>query len=255
MQPSLPVQSAPPPRPRFQGAREAPITTALVALNVIVFALEEQWGGSHRTETLVRMGAIFPPATGLARWASMLAYGYLHVGGLHIGMNMFALWNIGRMLEPSLGSGRFFTLYTLSLLGGGIAIQLSPAPHVTAGASGAIFGLMGAICAILWRRYRSARHDEERRSIRGSIGGLLLPNVVISLLPGVSLLGHVGGLLVGAGYYAISVGTRSERGLPRPREGAAGATWTALLLAALTLLCIAWLWWALQPWGRSSASA
>src|SRR5690349_20852354 len=158
MQTSQPVETPPRSRPSPpSGVRQAPITAALIATNAIVFALEEQWGGSHATETLVRMGAVFPPATGLLRWASLLAYGYLHIGTLHIGMNMLGLWNIGRSLEPLLGGSRFFILYTLSLIGGGIAIRLSPSPGVTAGASGALFGLLGAICAILWRRYRDAR--------------------------------------------------------------------------------------------------
>ena len=249
----------PPVRQRGQGhrallltARALPITTSLIALNSLVFALESAWDGGRPTVTLVRMGAIHPASAGLLHWTSFMAYGYLHIGLAHIGMNMFALYSLGRVLEPLLGGGRFFVLYTLSLLGGGMAIALSTAPHVTAGASGAIFGLLGAICALLWQRHRSAHLDEERRAIRGLLGRLLLPNVIISLLPGVSLLGHAGGLIVGAAFSAPFLRARLAGRPHGERSPAMNAA--AIALAVLTLLCVAWIWWVLQPWRTADLS-
>lgn len=231
---------------RTPGARDAPITTALIVVNVLVFMLEENWGGSDVTATLVRMGAIYRDEAEVLRAATLLSYGYLHIGALHIGMNMFALWNIGRLLEPVLGSARFFVLYSLSLLGGGAAIMASPAPHVTAGASGALFGLLGAICALLWRRYRNARFGDERRVILGSIGRLLLPNVVISLLPGVSLLGHAGGLVVGALFTAPFFAGKGQ--LPRTPERSVLMIGLALVLGLLTVFAVGSVWLYFQPW-------
>lgn len=231
------------------GARDAPITTALIVVNVLIFALEETWGGSETTRTLVRMGAIFSDDPAGLRLATLMTYGYLHIGPLHIGMNMFGLWNIGRMLEPLLGPSRFFLLYTLSLLGGGIAIALSPTPHITAGASGALFGLLGAICALLLRRYRNSRSAPERKVIRGWLGRMLLPNVLISLLPGVSFLGHAGGLLIGALFMARSlVGPADPRAALAVRERSVPADISAVLLLLLTLGALAWQWWSFAPW-------
>ncbi len=231
------------------GARDAPITTALIVINVLVFALEEMWGGSETTRTLVGMGAIFSDGPAGLRWATLLSYGYLHIGPLHIGMNMFGLWNIGRMLEPLLGPSRFFVLYTLSLLGGGLAIALSPTPHITAGASGALFGLLGAVCALLLRRYRNSRSAPERKVLRGFIGRMLLPNVLISLLPGVSFLGHAGGLVIGALFMARSlVGPADPRAALSSPKGAAPLDAFAVLLALFTLGAVAWQWWSFAPW-------
>lgn len=226
--------------------RAAPITSALIAVNVLVFGLQAVWGDAGRTVTLVRMGAISPLTTGFVQLASLITYGYLHTGAVHIGMNMLALYSLGRTLEPILGSSRFFVLYTLSLVGGGVAIASSSAPHVTAGASGAVFGLLGALCVLLWQRYRSLRVESERRTIRSLLGRLLLPNVLISLLPGVSLLGHAGGFVVGAGFIAPFVRARLT-----DRPGSATMKNTAIALATLTLLCIAGVWASLQPWSST----
>lgn len=223
--------------------RRAPITTALVVINVVIFLLEEQWGGSDKMSTLARMGATYRGSPDFVRPATLFSYGYLHIGAFHLGMNMFALWNIGRMLEPLMGKSRFFVLYTLSLLGGGVAIMLSPSASLTAGASGALFGLLGAVCMRMLGRYRSSRADEERREIRGNIGRILIPNLVISFLPGVSLLGHAGGLVIGALFVASA--WRGEREAP-----AAGPlmTGSALLLGLATVAAIGWVWFSLQPW-------
>jgi membrane associated rhomboid family serine protease len=228
--------------------RALPITSTLIALNIAVFGLELAWGGSSFAVTLVRMGAISPVSTGLLHAASLIAYGYLHFETLHIAMNMLALYSLGRTLEPMLGGSRFFVLYTLSLLGGGVAIAASPGPRVTVGASGAIFGLLGAVCALLWQRYRSVRSEEERRAIRSLVGGLLVPNVIISLLPGVSLLGHVGGFVVGAAFGMVFVRARVVGRPLHEARGSAAMKTAAVALAMLTLLCVAGVWWSLQPW-------
>ncbi len=230
-------------------ARDVPITSTLIAVNVLIFALEEFWGDSESVATLLRMGAIYPGSPELFQWGSFVSYGYLHIGALHLGVNMFALWNMGRLLEPLLGRSRFFVLYTLSLLGGGLAISLSPNPHITAGASGALFGLLGAVCALLYRRYRTSRYPDERSGIRSSIGRLLLPNLLISLLPGVSLLGHAGGLLVGGTFAALLFKKPSNLRVSQPDPSPSkGLSVTALLLLVLTIASIASVWSAFTPW-------
>ncbi len=246
--PNRPLASG---RSRFAGARRAPVSAALVAINVAIYGLEELWGGGNGA-TLVRMGALYNGDPALLRWERLVTYGYLHGGPLHVGMNMLALWSLGRALEPVLGASRFFTLYTLSLLGGGVAIALSPKLQLTVGASGAIFGLLGAVCAVYLRRYRQNDSESERRAIRGSIGRLLLPNLMISLLPQVSLLGHGGGLVVGGVYMQMAI-WRFARDKARAQEHtASGRAFNVTLLAAacvaLTLYCLAAVWITYTPW-------
>src|SRR4051794_41789985 len=104
-------------------------------------------------------------------------------------MNMLALLIFGSELERALGRWRFLALYLLSALGGAVAIQLFGDPRVpVAGASTAIYGLLGGLGVVMLVR---------RQDIRGLLT-LLAINVVISFLPGVSLLGHLGGLIAGA---------------------------------------------------------
>jgi membrane associated rhomboid family serine protease len=114
-------------------------------------------------------------------------------------MNMLALLIFGSELERGLGRWRFLALYLLSALGGAVAIQLFGDPRVpVAGASTAIYGLLGALGVLMLAR---------RQDIRGLLV-LLGINVLISFLPGVSLLGHFGGLVAGAATAALLLVTR-----------------------------------------------
>lgn len=249
---SQPLTQAGPPPQAARASRGAPVTILLIAVNIGIFALEELWGGSTRSSTLVRMGAVFKGAPEPLSWLSTVSYGYLHIGVLHLGMNMLGLWSMGRALESMLGSARFFALYALSGLGGGIAISTASDAHVTAGASGALFGLLGAACGPLIARYRAAFFDAERRQIRSILGQILLPNVLISLLPGVSFLGHLGGFLVGALFAARMLLRRGGGKKPvQPATGSLGLTVFALLLAALTVASLGLIWSAYEPWAPS----
>ena len=117
--------------------------------------------------------------------------GFLHAGLLHIGFNMYLLWILGQMLEPQLGSGRFAALYFTALLWGSFgALVVSPDAN-TVGASGAVFGLMGAAAVELRARGINPFQTD--------IGFLILFNLGLSfLLSGISIGGHVGGLIGGA---------------------------------------------------------
>jgi membrane associated rhomboid family serine protease len=113
---------------------------------------------------------------------------FLHLGPLHLLTNMWALWVLGRTLEAVLGPIRFLVLYLVAGLGGSVAVYLfSPFPG-GAGASGAIFGLFSALFIILKRLRRDT----------SSIIPLLVINLAISLVPGISLAAHLGGLVTGA---------------------------------------------------------
>src|SRR5690606_4282942 len=116
---------------------------------------------------------------------------FLHAGLLHLGMNMLLLWLLSQELEPALGKARFLVLYATSLLGGSFGVLVVSPLSPTVGASGAVFGLMGALVVFQLRAHQNPW--------RSGIGGLVLINLVLTFaVPGISIGGHVGGLLAGA---------------------------------------------------------
>lgn len=171
------------------------ITRAIIGINVMVYLWSvtgaiSNYGGtglnSHQFDIV--LAKFF---TDNGEWYRLLTAGFLHFGLLHIGMNMFILWQLGNLLEPELGRIRFAGIYFASLIGGSIgALILSPNAF-TGGASGAVFGLMAAAAVILHRRGINV--------MQTGIGTTLILNLVITFaLPGVSIGGHLGGMFVGA---------------------------------------------------------
>jgi membrane associated rhomboid family serine protease len=173
--------------------RRPVVVPILIAVNVAIFAWTVAQSGSvvaNAAAPLFRQWSLVPGAVGGGEWWRIVTSGFLHFGPIHLLFNMLALWIIGRDLETVLGRGRFVAVYLVSLLGGAAAIMLfySPSSQV-AGASAAVFGLMGSLAVVL-RRLRVPA---------GQVIGLIAVNVVISVvIPQISLTGHLGGLIVGA---------------------------------------------------------
>jgi membrane associated rhomboid family serine protease len=174
-------------------AGSAPATLVLIAVNVAVFLAEVAGGGGGLTphgSSLIFNFGLFGPSVAEGEWYRLLTSGFLHANVFHIGFNMFALYFLGRILEPGIGTPRFVAVYFVSLFAGSLgAILLSP-DTLTIGASGAIFGIFGATFVI-------ARH----RGIAGlasSIGVILVLNLAFTLgRPEISIGGHLGGLVGG----------------------------------------------------------
>jgi membrane associated rhomboid family serine protease len=180
--------------------RRPVVVLTLTALNVAVFVLTAVQAGSvdsNERAALFREWVLVPGLVWGGDWWRPITGGFLHYGPLHLVFNMMALWVLGRELEPVLGRSRFLAVYLVSLLGGSAAVMLfSPANSLVAGASGAVFGLMGALFVIA-RRLRAPM---------GQIVGLVAVNLVISVVvPGISIVGHLGGLVVGAAATAALV--------------------------------------------------
>lgn len=204
------------------------VVPVLIAVNVLAFVLTAVQAGSmssnHLSSTFFSY-ALWPLLVAAGEWWRLLTSGFLHIGVVHLLMNMIALWVIGRDLEMLLGRVRFIAVYVLALLGGSAAIFLmgeEAAP--VAGASGAVYGLMGGIAVAALR-------------LKVSLRPVLLViglNVVLSVtIPGISLLGHLGGLVLGA------VATAALVYAPRDRRvlfqaGALGALFLVLLAVLIT---------------------
>ncbi|MBF0688072.1 MAG: rhomboid family intramembrane serine protease [Cellulomonas sp.] len=172
----------------------------------------------------------FSPVAGAYEPWRFLTAAFLHSPGqvFHILFNMIALWMVGPYLESTLGRGRFATLYLVSALGGSVgAVLLAPATGtwLTAmvGASGAVFGMFGAVLVVLRRTGRDA----------GPIIGILVLNGVLGfVLPGIAWQAHLGGLVVGAllgAAYAYA---------PRDRRALVG--WAAPVALVVVLAVVTW---------------
>lgn len=136
-------------------------------------------------------GALWGPAVDAGEWWRIVTSGFLHAGIIHVGFNGYLLYLLGRMLEPSMGAVRFGAVYAAGLFGGAAGALLLSWNSQTIGASGAVFGLMGAAMVLLRRQGVDPW--------RSSIGSLVILNLVFTfLVPSISIGGHVGGLLGGA---------------------------------------------------------
>jgi membrane associated rhomboid family serine protease len=131
------------------------------------------------------------------QWWRLFTSGFLHFGPIHLLFNMIALWVIGKDVELVLGRSRFLAVYVVGLLGGSAAsFVFGSANSLVAGASGAVFGLMGGLAVLLRRMDLSLRPAVT----------LIVINLVISfVVPNISILGHVGGLVAGAAATAALV--------------------------------------------------
>ncbi|HYZ07726.1 MAG TPA: rhomboid family intramembrane serine protease [Pseudonocardiaceae bacterium] len=185
------------------------VIPALIAVNVAVFVVTVAQAGSlgdNAAASLFQQWALSPLAVAGGQLWRLLTSGFLHFGPVHLAFNMIALWVIGRDLETVLGRGRFVAVYLVSLLGGSAAVFLLENPdRLTAGASGAVYGLMGGLAVVLLRMRRSP----------GPALGIIAINVVITfVVPGLSLFGHLGGLAFGTAATAAMAYAPAARRVP-----------------------------------------
>lgn len=186
------------------------LTYALIGINVLVF-LAEMFGGSGvRTAgsftndfALIgafqtTSGAVIEGGVSGGEWYRLITGGFLHANLIHIGFNMYLLWLLGSMIEPAIGKVRFGALYLAGLLGGSLGVMLLDPTQATVGASGAVFGLIAAGFLV--------ERSQGLGLFQSSLGMLLILNLVITfLIPGISIGGHIGGMVFGgiAGYLLL----------------------------------------------------
>lgn len=210
-------------------AERPPMTIALVAVNVVVFVLSIAGDPQALGRSANRFTAdwsLFGPAVADGEWYRLISSGFLHYGLVHLGFNMLILFQLGQLLEPALGRVRFGLLYAAALLGGSVGALLLSPDAFTAGASGAVFGCMGAAVIALKRRGIGI--------LQSNIGVLLGINLLLTFgVRGISIGGHLGGLAAGA--VAAFVLGRTEA---RPELGiaAVGALVLGLLGAGVLVV-------------------
>jgi membrane associated rhomboid family serine protease len=198
------------------------VTYFLIGLNVVLFAIQYAQGVN---KVAVDYG-MYPVAIAQGgEWWRLFTSAFLHGSLIHIAFNMYVLFFLGPTLERILGHTRFIVLYLLSALGGSVASYwFSDLQTVSVGASGAIFGLMGALIVA----GRRLRYDIKQ------VLFLLAVNVAIGFFsPGVDWRAHFGGLVVGAAVAAIMVFPPKRIRMPVQIAGVAALI---VILAGLTML-------------------
>ena len=181
------------------------VTNALIALNVAIF-VAGMGGGLETRNSVIFDGALAGPLVADGEWYRIVTAGFLHANLIHIGFNCFVLYQLGLLMEPVLGRVRFLLVYFFALLSGSLGVLLVQPNSFTVGASGAVFGMMGAAVA--------AMRSRGINPFQTSLGGTIMLNLLITFaIPGISIGGHVGGLIGGllAGWIVTDIGPATTK--------------------------------------------
>jgi membrane associated rhomboid family serine protease len=236
---------------KFWSARQPIlITMSLMVINLAIFAwitIQDPSSLASRGITrgqahlglsadIIDRGVIFrfPDGDYLAgpgEWYRVITSGFVHFGVIHVGFNMYLLYMLGQMLEPGIGRIRFALVYFASLVGGSAGAMLLQPGGFHGGASGAVFGLMGA--AFVGYRLRGIN------PFATGIGTLLLLNLFITFaIPGISIGGHLGGVVAGA-ICAVVVLAPGHKGYP-PWASYAVPVAIMVISVMLTVFAVSW---------------
>lgn len=209
------------------------VSYGLIAANVVVFivgtAMGDSLGGGGDRDGLVYRAATWGPAIDiLNEWWRVFTGGFLHHGLFHLAVNMFSLYILGLALERSLGKVPFTAVYFASLVSGSFGALLEAPNSLVAGASGAIFGLMGAYAALMLAQGVGL--------FQTPIGPILAINLVISFtVRSVSLGGHIGGLIGG-----FLVGAAAAHAIRRQRHTTVIPVLAAAVVAGISFVGALW---------------
>lgn len=218
------------------------VTMALIAINLVVFAYVvarapialagREITIGHAQLGLIRNalgdgfavrlsdGSVY--VSGSGEWWRLITSGFLHYGIIHLAFNMYLLYMLGQMLEPSIGRVRFTLVYFAALLGGS-AGSVALGEGLAGGASGAVFGLMGLAAVGYWLHGANP--------LNTSIGGLLMLNLFVTFFfPGISIGGHLGGAAAGV-VCGFAVMAPKWKGVPSWATYAVPVAVTALSVA------------------------
>jgi membrane associated rhomboid family serine protease len=212
----------------WQATQGVLVAKVLIAINMGVFvlmaAIDARSLNGSLTQLQIDLGLNASLLNqGAGEWYRIVSSGFIHFGILHLGFNMYLLYQLGGMLEVSIGRTRMLLLYLACLAGGSLGALILQPGGLHGGASGAVFGLMGVTAV--------AYQQRGINPMRTQIGSLLVMNLAITfLVPGISIGGHLGGAATG-GLCALIVTAPRQNTVSRERQ--------PLLLGALFLAAAA----------------
>lgn len=233
---TAPEPSPPRARPEspLERLRGAPLTCALAIANAIVFLVAEHSGSTRETGTLLRFGANERLHVWVGEWWRLGSHMFLHIGLMHIAWNTYASWGWCASVERALGGRRFLTTYLIAGVGGGCASVLGH-DMVSAGASGALFGIIGARLVLERRASADWSTFFARPTIRSTFTSVGIWFVLGMTALSMDNFAHLGGLLTG-----IAVASLLTARIP---VGAAAPALAALTMALTGV--------AMRPWHRT----
>ena len=213
----------------------APVTLALLSCNIVVFAITLYHGAGlwHNSSGVqLAWGANFGPATQDGQWWRLATAMFLHFGVLHLALNMWALWDVGRLVERLYGRKRFIALYlACGVAGNLLSLVVQGNRAVSGGASGAIFGIYGALLIFLWCERKHVDRGEFRWLFGAAAVFTVFTLVMGQVIPGIDNAAHIGGLVTGA-----LLGRTLARPWAAASPRAHGGRWIA---AALLVMAVA----------------
>jgi membrane associated rhomboid family serine protease len=219
---------------RAYAGGEPIVTYTLITVNALAYlgtllSGAGATGGVGGGNSLLAKAALDGPDVANGDWWRILTSGFMHYGFLHLAFNMYALYILGQMLEPAIGSLRFSLIYFVSLLAGSVGALLLSPNALTAGASGAVFGLMGATILVMRQRGINA--------LQSGLGVWLFLNLAITFtVSHISVGGHIGGLIGGTVAAWVVVELPTHVRMPRwAPDVLAGAMAVAAFVAALAI--------------------
>ncbi|MFO3717665.1 rhomboid family intramembrane serine protease [Anaerococcus sp. ENR1011] len=179
----------------FRNLGSSRVTSVLLIVNVIVFAVMTLAGGSQNIGNLVKFGAVVKQRIAYGEWWRLFTASFIHIGFMHILFNMYFLYQIGPIFERLYGSRNFLIIYLLAgIMGNLLSFAFGNPSTVSAGASTSLYGLFGLALGIML----NYRGDSMLSSFGASFLSVIAINIIYSLLsPSVGMLGHLGGLLAG----------------------------------------------------------
>ena len=205
----------------------APVTIALLITIALVYLGQLAMPG-----VLENAGVLYGPAVAQGQWWRVLTSAFLHGGLIHVGFNGYLLFALGPELERGIGSRRFAILYFGALFGASLTVMLLGWRQPTLGASGAVLGIAASMSMILWSRGVNL--------VQTPTFGLVLLNLFLPLLvPGISFLGHLGGVVTGCILAAVLLGPqfmRRGRQYNKPAPSPKIALIVVLVLAVLSVV-------------------
>jgi membrane associated rhomboid family serine protease/Flp pilus assembly protein TadD len=175
------------------------ITAGLIGLNLLVFLVMVLRGVSPLApspQQAIAFGADYGPLTLNGEWWRLVTSMFVHFGIVHLGLNMWCLWNLGRAAEQLMGRASYLLAYFVSGIFSSVASVYWHPMAASAGASGAIFGIAGALVSYVYLK-KTPSHLTINKKMLGSLGTFIAYNLAFGALPGISNAAHIGGLLMG----------------------------------------------------------
>ena len=212
------------------------VTMALIGINVAVFLAMTLSGASPMApdnHQLLHWGADAGPLTFQGEWWRTITSTFVHIGIIHIFMNMWCLWNLGRMAERIYDKSTYLGAYLLCGVGGSIASLAWQPLVVSAGASGAIFGIAGLLITTFWMGNLNLPSDHTSSIMRSLLGFAGYNLLFGAAVPGISNSAHLGGLFTG-----LILGGAMSSSLTRDPRQSRGLRWLILAVATVALVVL-----------------